>query len=90
MMLGKFLRVPQRFEIFHGRLDKVWCYRFNSLMNSSIDTKFGGMMHSACTMKQIAVWDGTARPILRVPWNFEIFHDRLGPGLRDDVIVLTT
>ena len=25
---------------------------------------------------------------LRVPRNFEIFHDRLGPGLRDDVTTL--
>ena len=35
--------------------------------------KFGGMMHSA--MKHAS-------------WNFEIFYDRLGPGLRDDVVVL--
>ena len=55
MVLGQFLRVQQRFENFHDRLDKVWGYRFNSLMNSSIDLKFGGMMHSTCTMKQIAV-----------------------------------
>ena len=23
--------------------------------------------------------------VLRILWNFEIFHDRLGPGLRDDI-----
>ena len=45
------------------------------------------MMHS--TMKQIAEWSGYARPILRIPRNFEIFCDRLEPGLRDDVTTLS-
>ena len=45
-------------------------------------------MHS--NMKQIVIQSFHARPkILCITWDFEIFHDRLGPGLRDDVTTLT-
>ena len=57
-------------------------YRSNSLRVSVMGLKLGGMMHS--TMKQIAIQNGYAMAILCVSQNFEIFHDRLGPGLRDD------
>ena len=30
-----------------------------------------------------------SRPSLRVPWNLEIFDERLGPGMRDDITTLT-
>ena len=50
-------------------------YRPNSLRISKINLKFGGVMHS--TMKQTIIYKGHARPILRVPWNLGIFHDRL-------------
>ena len=43
-------------------------------------------MHSA--MKQVVQMVMLGQ-CLRVPQNFEIFHGRLGPGLRDDVAALT-
>ena len=42
---------------------------------------FDGMMH--CNMKQIAIYSGHFWPIIAP--SVEIFHDRLGPGLRDEV-----
>ena len=42
--------------------------------------KLGRMMHS--TMKQIAIQNGYAMAIF-VRFT-ELFHDMLGPGLRDD------
>ena len=57
-------------------------YRSNSLRISAISLTFGGMMHN--TMEQITLL--MLGQLLRVPRNFEIFHDRLfWPGLRDDV-----
>ena len=44
------------------------------------------MMHSS--KKQIATEDGHARSFLRILWNFEIFHDRLGSALSDDISAL--
>ena len=68
-------------------LSQGWRYRSYSLRISGISLKFGGMMHN--NMKQIAFKVAMLGQFLRIPWNFEIFHDRLGPGLRDDVIALT-
>ena len=50
--------------------------------------KFGEMMHS--TMEQIAFKMAMLGQFLRVPQNFEIFHDRrFWVVLRDDVTALT-
>ena len=45
----------------------------------------GEVMH--CTMKQMAVLKGHARPIFARSTEFWNIHDRLGPGLRDDITV---
>ena len=64
-MLGQFLRVPQDFEIFDDRLfwpglrDDVTAL---TLRISGISLKFGDLMHS--NMKQIAIYNGHAQPIL--------------------------
>ena len=39
-------------------------------------------------MKQIAISNGHAWPIFRIPWNFENFHDKLGLGPRNDIAAL--
>ena len=63
-------------------------YRSNSLRISAISLKFGGIMHS--TIEQIDIKIAMLGNFLRVPWNFEIFHDRfLWPGLTDDITTLT-
>ena len=54
----------------------------------TISLKFSWMMHSA--MEQIANENYNARPILHIPRNFEVFHDRpFWPGLGDDVTATT-
>ena len=69
-------------------LDQVWgkCHHCNSLKILNIRLKSGGLMHS--TMKQITFKMVMLCQFLLVPWNFEIFHDRLGPGLRYDFTAL--
>ena len=52
--------------------------RSNSFNISAISLTFCGMMHS--TMKQLAIKMVLFGLFLRVARNFEIFHDRLGPG----------
>ena len=59
-------------------------------MISAIALQFGGEMHSA--MKQIAIENGFAWPIFAHTvelFHDRLFHDRLGPGLRDDIAALT-
>ena len=58
-------------------------------MISAIGLEFGGVMH--ITMKQIAIENGFARPIFEhsTELSMKFFHDRLGPGLRDDITALT-
>ena len=57
------------------------CYCSKSLRISTISLKFGGMVHS--TIKHML------GQFLCIPRNFEVFHDRLGPGLGDGVTALT-
>ena len=56
-------------------------------MIAGVSMKFGGVMPS--NTEKITIWNGHVWPILHVPWNFEIFHDRLEPDLMDDVSALT-
>ena len=49
-------------------------------MISDTGLKFGRVMH--ITMKQITASLGQ---FFCIPRNFEIFHDKFGPGLRKDV-----
>ena len=53
-----------------------WCKV--KLLISAISLKFSGTMHR--TMKQITTKMAMLGQFLSVPLNFEIFHDRLGPG----------
>ena len=41
-------------------------------------------MGNAQNHKQILINNYHARPVMRVPWKSEIFHDRIGSGLRVD------
>ena len=52
-----------------------------TLRISAISLKFGGVMHSSRSLSKMAMlgW------FLHIPQNFEIFHDRLGPGLGNDI-----
>ena len=70
------LSIHPKWQLYHA--DSLW------ILN--IYLKFGWMMHSI--MKQISIQNGHALPIIAHPWNFEIFNDKLGPGLRDTVTAL--
>ena len=91
--------VPWNFEIFVPRqwswwgvigmglfmigLDQVCCKR--PLEIKYINLKFDGVRHS--TMKQIIYQNDHAWPIIVI--SFEMFHDKLIPGLRNDISALT-
>ena len=60
-------------------------YGSNSLRISAINLKFGGMMHSTGWWSRLQFKMAILGQFLHISWNFEIFHDRLRPGLRDDI-----
>ena len=47
-------------------------------MISAIGVKFGGIMHS--TTMQMFFKKAMLSYFVRLSWNFEIVHERLGPG----------
>ena len=86
-MLGQFLLFHRTFKYsFIGRLDGRR-YHSNSLRISSISLKFGRWC--TVTWSRLLLKVAMLGQHLRVPWNFEIFHDRLGPGLGENVTALT-
>ena len=58
-------------------------HRSNSLRISAISLKCGGVMYRLL-FRMVMLGQ-----FLRVPRNFEIFYDRIGPVLMDDVTALT-
>ena len=66
---------------------RPFCLGLNVLRIPGVSLQFGGMMHTV-TWSRLLYTVTMLGQFSRVLWKFEIFYDRLGPGLRDDVTTL--
>ena len=81
-LLGQFLYVPQNFEIFHGMLGPGLREDVTTLTVEGSQLSAWNLVEW-CTVSwsRSALKTDMLGQFLRVGWNF---HNRLGPGLKED------